>query len=56
MYKVIGYSNADAGVKEYVVDTIVELDQITSAMGSTAFCFENMSIYIMDGEGNWRLI
>ena len=56
MYKIIGYSSADAGVREYVVDTIVELDQIACAMGSTAFCFENMSIYIMDGEGNWRLV
>lgn len=54
MYKIIGYSNADAGVKEYVVDTLAEMWEISCAMGSTALVLENMNFYIKDGEGGWR--
>lgn len=54
MYKIIGYSDADSGIKEYVVDTVAEMWELPGAMGSTALVLENMNFYIKDGEGNWR--
>lgn len=56
MYKVIDHADHDAGVKEYVVDTIAELGELPGSMGSVAFCFEDMKFYIRDGQGGWRQI
>jgi hypothetical protein len=56
MYKIIGYSNADAGVREYVVDTIEELNKLSGAMGSSAYCFEDKSFYLKAGNDEWRKI
>jgi hypothetical protein len=54
MYNIIGYSENDAGVKEYVVDTKAEMPELGGEMGSTAFCLEDMKYYIKDGKGEWR--
>lgn len=54
MYNIIDHADHDAGVKEYVVDTINEITSLSGSMGSTALCLEDMSLYIKDGQGVWR--
>lgn len=54
MYNIIDYADHDAGIKEYVVDTIAEMTKLSGGMGSIAFCFEDMTFYIKDSVGNWR--
>lgn len=54
MYNIIDHADHDAGVKEYVVDTIAELEELPGSMGSLAYCFEDKKFYIKDGHGNWR--
>ena len=49
MYNIIDHADHDAGVKEYVVDTIKEIDTLSGSMGSTALCLENMTFYIKNG-------
>lgn len=56
MYKVIDHADHDAGVKEFVVDTIAEMQDLPAGMGSQAFCFEDKKFYIKDGNGVWHLI
>lgn len=56
MYNIISYGDYDAGVKEYVVDTIAELNELPGAMGSSAFCFEDSKFYFKDGQGNWKVV
>jgi hypothetical protein len=54
MYNIIDYADHNAGIKEYVVDTIAEMAELSGGMGSIAFCFEDMKFYIKDSAGNWR--
>lgn len=54
MYNIVGYSENDAGVKEYVVDTKTEMLELSGEMGTTALCLEDMVYYIKDGNGEWR--
>ena len=56
MYRIINYADYDASVKEYVVETIDEMNTLTGGFGSTAFCLETMSYYIKDSHGEWRKI
>ena len=56
MHRIINYADYDAGVKEYVVETIAEMLNLSGSMGSTAFCLEDMSYYIKDSLGEWRKI
>jgi hypothetical protein len=49
MYKVIDHADYNAGIKEYVVDTMAELESLSGDMGSSAFCFETMKFYLKDG-------
>ena len=56
MYRIINYADYDAGVKEYVVETIAEMNALICSFGSTAFCLETMSYYIRDSHGAWREI
>jgi hypothetical protein len=56
MYNVIDHADYNAGVKEYVVDTIAEMEKLPGDMGSMAYCFEDKKFYIKDGEGNWRVM
>ena len=53
MYKIIDYSDYDAGVKEIVVDTLAEMYNVPCGMGSQAFCFEDKKFYIKDSNENW---
>jgi hypothetical protein len=54
MYNIIDHADHNAGIKEYVVDTIAEMAELSGGMGSIAFCFEDMKFYIKDSAGNWR--
>lgn len=55
MIKIIGYSNASAGIQSWVADTAVEVNEIPACeTGSTVYIIENGEIRIRDGEGNWR--
>jgi hypothetical protein len=56
MYNIIDHADYNAGVKEYVVDTIAELQELPGDMGSSAFVFEDMKFYLKDGQGNWRMV
>lgn len=56
MYNIIDHADYNAGIKEYVVDTIAELQELPGDMGSSAFVFENMKFYLKDGQGEWRMI
>lgn len=56
MYNIVDYADHDAGVKEYVVDTIAEIASLPGSMGSTAFCLEDKNLYMKDGQGVWRKI
>ena len=53
MYNVIDYADHNAGVKEYVVDTVAELQELPGDMGSSAFCFEDKSFYLKKSDGTW---
>ena len=53
MYNVIDHADANAGVKEYAVDTVAELMVLPGDMGSSAFCFEDKSFYMKNGKGEW---
>lgn len=55
MIKIIGYSNASAGIQSWVADTAAEINEIPACeTGSTVYIIENGEIRIRDGEGNWR--
>lgn len=57
MYKLIGYSNASAGVKEYVADTEEELDKIPDCeMGSICLVLGESSskLFFKNGKGEWQ--
>ena len=56
MYNIVDHADHNAGVKEYAVDTIAELQKLPGDMGSTAFVFEDMSFYMKDGKGEWRKV
>ena len=57
MYKLIGYSNASAGVKEFIADTEEDLDKIPDCeMGSSCLVLnENSSkLFFKNGKGEWQ--
>lgn len=54
MYSIIDHADNDAGIKDFVVDTIDEIASLPGSMGSTALCLEDMCFYIRDGKGVWR--
>jgi hypothetical protein len=54
MYKIVDYSDYDAGVKDIIADTLADLKRAPCSMGSTALVLENMKFYVKDGSGNWR--
>lgn len=43
------------GLKEYVVDTVAEVDLLPTncAMGSSAFIIETGDVYMLNGSGKW---
>ena len=44
------------GLLEFMIDTVNDLDQlpINAPMGSTAFCIETGSVYILNGKHEWK--
>ena len=47
--------HAAYGLKDYVIDTVNDLNYlpIDAPMGSTAFCIENSSVYMINSSGEW---
>lgn len=43
------------GLQEFVIDAVNDLNYlpIDAPMGSTAFCIENSSVYMINGSGEW---
>lgn len=56
MFKIVDYSDYDAGVRDIVADTMEDLKNTGCSMGSTALVIENMKYYVLDGQGEWRVI
>jgi hypothetical protein len=54
VYKIVDYSDYDAGVKDVVADTLADLEDVPCSMGSTALVLEDMKYYVLDGQDNWR--
>ena len=43
------------GLQEFVIDTVNDLNYlpIDAPMGSTAFCIEDSSVYMINSSGEW---
>lgn len=55
MVKLIGYSNASAGIQQWLADTAAEVDNIPACeTGSQVYVIETGEIKIKDGNGDWR--
>lgn len=55
MIKLIGYSNASAGIQEWLADTVADVETIPACeTGSQVYIIETGEIKIKDGSGNWR--
>ena len=56
MYKLLNYSEASAGIKEYVADTEADLVDITDCeMGSVCLVIDTKKMYMKNGSGEWVL-
>ena len=44
------------GLQEFMIDTVDDLNHlpIDAPMGSTAFCIETSSVYVLNGKGEWK--
>ena len=57
MYKIVGYSEASAGIKEFVADTEEDVDKLPSCeMGSTVYVIESGNVYMKNGNGEWAVM
>lgn len=56
MYNILNYANHNAGIREYIVDTIKELELLSCLMGSSALVLEDMNLYLKDGEEKWKKV
>ena len=56
MYKIVDYSDYDAGVKDIIADTMADLEEAPCSMGSTALVLEDMKFYVKDGNDQWKVI
>lgn len=55
MVKLIGYSNASAGIQQWLADTAAEVDNIPACeTGSQVYVIDTGEIKIKDGNGDWR--
>ena len=47
--------HATYGLKEFIIDTVNDLKYlpVNVPMGSTAFCIENSSVYMINSSGEW---
>lgn len=56
MYKIINYAEASSGIKEYIADTIEDLDTIKDCeMGSICLVLANKTMYVKNSKGEWVL-
>jgi hypothetical protein len=54
MYKLINYAEASSGIKEFIADTVEDLDTIRDCeMGSICLVLSNKTMYIKNGNGEW---
>ena len=54
MYKLINYSEASSGIKEFIADTVEDLEAIKDCeMGSMCLVLSNKTLYIKNSEGEW---
>lgn len=54
MYKLLNYSEASAGIKEFVADTVKDLEDITNCeMGSSVYVIETSMVYVKNSAGEW---
>ena len=58
MYTVRAHDgDIEYGINEYVCDTIDDLQDLPRCkMGSVALVLEDSSLYVKDGNGDWRKI
>lgn len=58
MYAVRAHDgDVEYGINEYVCDTEEELKELPRCkMGSAALVLENSTVYVKDGNGDWRPI
>jgi hypothetical protein len=58
MYTVRAHDgDVEYGINEYVCDTEEELKELPRCkMGSAALVLENSTVYVKDGNGDWRPI
>ena len=58
MYTVRAHDgDVEYGINEYVCDTEKELKELPRCkMGSVALVLENSTVYVKDGNGDWRPI
>ena len=44
------------GLQEFMIDTVNDLNYlpVDAPMGSTAFCIETGSVYVLNGKGEWK--
>lgn len=55
MYKIISYSKASAGIKEFVADAYEDLSKILDCeMGSTCLVVNNSKRYVRNGNKEWK--
>lgn len=57
MYKLINYSEASAGVKEFIADTEEDVEQISDCeMGSTVYVIATGKVYMKNSSGEWKVM
>lgn len=58
MYAVRAHDgDIEYGVNEYVCDTVEDLESLPRCkMGSTVLVLDTSSVYVKDGNGDWREI
>ena len=56
MYNIMNYASHNAGIREYIVDTIKELELLSCLMGSSALVLEDMNVYLKDGTEQWKKV
>ena len=55
MYKLINYSEASSGIKEFIADSEEDLINITDCeMGSICLILSISKMYIKNSAGEWR--
>jgi hypothetical protein len=56
MYKLINYSEASSGIKEFIADTEEDLANIIDCeMGSICLVLSTLKMYIKNSKGEWIL-